>query len=516
MANIDHSTTLYEIVPAVYRNRDNGDLKKYFDGTGLLLDQLHRTLEQRLADNFPDNPQDNSAACQEWLLPYFAELLDVRLVSPLVKGKREEVANAVRWRQGKGTLRVSEEIAQAVGQLEVVVQEGWQRVARTARLNTPRIPAQIYGFSQSVPTQPGSIAARHPGLPAVTPNFACPSGAIASSSGNPAAKQSKVDGQNKVWRQVSLHGAPCHPDSFEDASKRTVDFRCGDWQRGHYHPDRLLLYTLPPAGFFSPEVKTVNWSDTPSANFLQYIEIIEDGNTTTYRNKTYQSDNFVPVRIRLTINLGQEADGVGPADFHTWRFEGLILENTLQADSGRVELVHCAARKIEVHSIDYEKPVITAHGCLFKGLQAARGLTQLEYCTVLEACLSEIVNASDCIFLGLIKRDHPTEKPPLKGCLRYSRVSRQQFKGGMRYTEVNQARVVMFSQIFGKRSCGVLHPSCPQNIRQGAEDKTEMGAYHNQYYSLLAEAVVDKLNDYLPVGTDAVVIPDQRLLEIAD
>lgn len=516
MNTTDHADTLYQIVPAVYRNRDTGDLKKYFEGTGVLLDQLHATLQQRLADNFPDNTDDNSAACQDWLLPYFADLLDVRLVSPLVKGRREEVSSAVRWRQGKGTLRVSEEIAQAIGQLEVVLQEGWQRVACTARLNTARIPAQIYGFSQSVPLQPASIAARHPGLSAVTPNFACPSGAIASSSSNPASQQSNIDGQNRLWRQVSRHGSPCYPSSFEDVSKRTVDFRCGDWQQGHFNPNRLLLFTVPPAGFFLPNIETVNWSETPSAAFLQLIEVITQGNTTTYRNKTFGTDNFVPVRIRLTINLGQVPDGVGSVDFHTWRFEGLILENTLQADSGRIELVECAARKIEVHSIDYEKPVITAQGCLFKNLQAARGLVQLEYCTVLAASLCEIVNASDCIFVGLIRKDHLSSDAPLKGCIRFSRVSMQQTKGGMRYTQVNQARIVMFAETFGQRSCGVLHPACPEIVMQGAEDKTEMGAYHNQYYSLLADAVVDKLNDYLPVGTDAVVIPDQRLLEIAD
>ena len=157
---------LYQIVPAVYRSRDTGDLEKYFAACGLPLDQIYATLTQRLADNFPDNPLDGSLACQDWLLLYFAQLLDVRLVSPLVKGKRDEVANAVRWRQGKGTLRVVEEVAQAIGQLEVVIQEGWKRVAMTPRLNTPCITATAYGYEQDAPTEYPSLAARHPGLPA--------------------------------------------------------------------------------------------------------------------------------------------------------------------------------------------------------------------------------------------------------------------------------------------------------------------------------------------------------------
>jgi len=54
----------------------------------------------------------------------------------------------------------------------------------------------------------------------------------------------------------------------------------------------------------------------------------------------------------------------------------------------------------------------------------------------------------------------------------------------------------------------------PAAIRHGAEDGGEMGAFHGDYLSLLAEAVVDKLQEYLPVGLQAVVIPDTRLLDM--
>src|SRR5688572_13436758 len=119
---------LYQLLPAVYRDRDNttaeelGDLGKYLDACGELLDMVHATLEQRLADSFPDNPPDNALhdpplpgrACQAWLLPYFAQLVDARLVSPDPRGQRDEVARAVSWRQRKGTVAGVEEIAQSV------------------------------------------------------------------------------------------------------------------------------------------------------------------------------------------------------------------------------------------------------------------------------------------------------------------------------------------------------------------------------------------------------------------
>jgi hypothetical protein len=511
---IEQAKALYQIVPAVYRTRDTGDLKQYFKACGLLLDQIQITLQQRLADNFPDNPLDGTPACQDWILPYFADLLDVRLVSPLVKGRRDEVANAVRWRQGKGTLWVIEEISEAIGQLDIVLQEGWKRVATTARLSTPRIPATSFGYDQEVPLTPPAMAARHPGLPAVTIDFRCPSGAVAADSSNPAAQQSTVDGDTHIWRQTSYHGTPCHPDSYEDVSRRTVDFRDADWRVGHYHPDRILLYTVPPMGLFDPNAPRVNWSETPSAAFLNLIDVITENTTTTYRNKTYGTENFVPVRLRRVIRLGQVPGVLGDADFHTWRFEGLILENLLELDSGRVELYDCAARKVQVHSIDFETPVITARDCLIRTVQAAQGLSQLEYCTVLETALSEVLWASDCIFLGRIRKDHPTPTAPDSGCVRYSRIHRNQDQGGLRFIENTRQAPVMFSSQYGERSCGVLHPATPAAIRHGAENGGEMGAYHHDYLSLLAEAVVDKLHDYLPVGLQTVVIPDARLLDM--
>jgi hypothetical protein len=506
---------LYRVVPAVYRNRDTGDLQKYFRGVGLLMDQINQTLEQKLADNFPDNPPPGEAGCQEWLLPYFADLLDVRLVSPTLVGKRAEIANAISWRQGRGTLRVVEEIAEAVGRMEVIIQEGWQRVATTARLNQPRFPATAFGYAADLPLAPPAMAARHPGLPAVTPDLRCPSGAVRAGLANPAAQQTTVDGSTRVWRQSSRHGAPCHPGHFDDVSVRTVDFRTPDWRCGHYHPNQLLLYRVPPAGFFPVDMPTVNWTEDPGQAFLDLIEIIEDGNTTIYRNRTFHTDSFQPVRVRKVIRLGQVESGVGDADFHTWRFEGLVLDNTLEVDSGRLELAACAVRIVEVHSVDKSTPVLVAKDCLIKKLQVASSLAQLEYCTVLDPMVCEIPNASDCIFRGLIRRDHLSSDPPARGCLRYSALLQEQQKGGLSLIRTTREPPVFFATGFGERSCGVLHPAAPVAITAGAADGSEMGAFHFLHLSLLPDALLKKLTDYLPVGISAVTIPDSGLLEAA-
>ena len=323
-----------------------------------------------------------------------------------------------------------------------------------------------------------------------------------------------MDGDTHVWRQASFHGAPCRSGSYDDVSRRTVDLRDGDWRVGHCHPDRILLFTVPPAGFFADTIPAVDWSEPLSAAFLDLIEVTAEADITTFRNKTFGAESFVPVKVRKPIALGQEPGGVGDANFHTWRFEGLILEDRLELDSGRVELLDCAARRVEVHSVDYDQPVITARNCLIRAVQAVRGVSLLEYCTVLGGTLTEVIQASDCILLGLIRKDHATDDPPESGCVRYSRVTKAQAVGGMRFHEVSRELPVMFTTQFGERSCGVLHPATPAAIRHGAEDGGEMGAFHGDYLSLLAEAVVQKLEDYLPVGLDAVVIPDEGLRQM--
>ena len=137
----DLGRRLYSLLPELYRNSDklhDQHLAKYLDACGTLLDQIHNTLQQRLADSFPDNPEE-PPACQDWVLPYFAQLLDVNLVSPHVAGRRDEISNAVRWRQRRGTPLVIEEVAEAIGhqakgEAEVELHEGFQRLAITARV----------------------------------------------------------------------------------------------------------------------------------------------------------------------------------------------------------------------------------------------------------------------------------------------------------------------------------------------------------------------------------------------
>ncbi|MFZ5447956.1 MAG: phage tail protein [Thermodesulfobacteriota bacterium] len=483
---------IYDLLPEVYRTRDTvspdstGDLARFLDACGHILTLLRQTLNQRLADSFPDNPADQDLACQPWLLPYFADLVDVRLVSPDEAGRRDEVSQAVAWRQRKGTLRVLEQIAERVGRFEVEVQEGWKQVATTPRLGLPLLPARALGesdlFDDSDYRQHPAWAARHPGLPAVTVDLRYPSRALqvepqdGAPPQNPAAKQTNFAGTRLWWRQVNPHGGPCFPGSYEDISRRTVDLRTPDWRQGHSHPKRVLLYAPPPLGFFTPG----------QFEILGDVEFTED--------KEHLLENK-------------------------------IVDGLLGLKAGSLRLQKCAVRRLEITAaLPVAEPVLVAQNTLF-GQAEIGGLARLEYCSVLEAFQADRLQASDCIFYGSLNLTPATQTAP--HCLRFSRIppglavanllayqNTTDIPIGYEFEFAVDGVLERRQASFGEPGCAVLHPATSEKIRFGAEDGGEMGVHHDWRYSLLLAAVQTKLQDFLPLGIEAVIIPDLRLLAL--
>ncbi len=246
-------------------------------------------------------------------------------------------------------------------------------------------------------------------------------------------------------------------------------------------------------------------------NFLKLVNIEINGDTTLLRNKSLDKGPFQAIVIRQRVKLGQVPSGTGPVDPSVWRFEGFIFSHTIEADSGRLELERCAVLAAEVHSTDLDRPVITANDCLFKRVQAAKGLVKLQYCTVLNITLAENLLASDCLFNGLIRKDHDDVTKPGNGCIRYSSVLPAQSAGELQLFNHVKKQAVFFSTVFGEPGCAVLHPATPQQIKNGAQDRAEVGAYHHLYLQARREAVIKKLKDFLPTGMQAVIIPDASL-----
>ncbi len=523
---------LYASLPSVYRERDKGDLQHFLNACGGLLDQVHATIEQRLADSFPDNPedegQDEQLACQSWVLPYFADLLDAPLFSPDVKGRRDEISHAVSWRQTKGTSPCVESIAESVGQMEVEIQEGWQRVAATPGIDKAIMPAKAYGYESNLPLNIARMSARHPGLTAAMVDTSCYSGAVRVDKHSPGAKQSLFNGEKVSWRQASPYAVPVYPGSYDDVSQRTVDIRTPDWNKGHVHPKQLLLYVPPPDGFYGHTSIGVQWNkkELDGSNFQKYVEqILPDENDEEpvhiFRNRSYGHEHFQPIHIKGKVELFGE---------YKVRFEGLQFQHSLISHTAIVELESCALFHLESHVHELDTLVIQAKNCLINSLRAAIGRVDLEYCTVLDLAIVEYLNASDCIFLEPVYKDLSLSTGgPIQGCFRYSRYHPDQSLSKLKNDEdpssemiqtvqnfaCTTADVEMFNKIYSVtgsgRSCGVLHPACSELVRFGAEDGGEAGAFHQKRYSLLFAAITEKLKDFIPIGMEMAVIPDKHL-----
>jgi len=353
----------------------------------------------------------------------------------------------------------------------------------TPRIGMPRLPAGALGEEPAFDDfqQHPLWAARHPDLPTATVDFRYPTRAmeVAVSAGefpsNPAAKLTTFAGTSVWWRQVNPHGAPCFPGSFDDVSRRTVDLRTPDWQQGHIHPKRVILHAPPPLGFFSPGLFPVHKGG----------DMILDG------------------KVEHLL-------------------ENLIIDGTLTVKAGTVRIRRCAIRALEVNipAAALDEPVVNARECLFEKM-AVPGLVRLEYCTVLDNCEAGRLQASDCLFAGKLKLSPGLVKYP--HCIRFSRIPpgvltmllthRNTTERPVFYTfEFDEGgEVVRRTPRFGEPGCAVLHPATPEAVRFGAEDGGEVGVHHGWRYSLLMAAVLDKLKEFLPVGMEAVIVPDLRL-----
>jgi hypothetical protein len=161
-------------------------------------------------------------------------------------------------------------------------------------------------------------------------------------------------------------------------------------------------------------------------------------------------------------------------------------------------------------------PVLYAEDCLFSGITVPGGLVHLEYCTVLDSIEYLHIHASDCIFM-----DESMDMYEEGDCIRYSRIpgvlkDKEDFEDRRIFPECTVEKPLFFRGSFsdgtdGKPGCGVLHPQSPESVCFGAEDGGEMGAYHGWRYCLRNRAVLVKLKDYLPLGIEPVLIPDERL-----
>lgn len=128
---IYYADKLWNLLPAIYRALDtdqfdaNGPLREMVNRIGATAGALRRDID-RLWEN------QSIEACDDWAIPYIAQLLDTRLVLGLdSRGQRLDVANTISYRRRKGTLGVLEQIAHDITGWDARVVEFFRRLGRT-------------------------------------------------------------------------------------------------------------------------------------------------------------------------------------------------------------------------------------------------------------------------------------------------------------------------------------------------------------------------------------------------
>lgn len=472
---------LYQLLPEVYRTRDKKarqvgggsgteDLAKYLDAHGHLLDLIHATLKQQFDDALPDSSQD-------WLLSYFAQLLAANIVSPDSDGRRAEIKHAVSWRQRKGTLKCAEEIAEAVGQMEVEIQEGWKRVAMTPRIGMPLMPleawdATLKNIDMTIPSE----AARHPALPAAMVDLRRPSRAVEALSTNPAARTSNFRGVIQTWRQTNRHGVPCFRDSFDDVSRRTVDIRTPDAVNGHYHHKRLLAYAPPPAGLFPFDPLIRTWDKALQENF---IKVKHESGVLVYSNSTER------ILVIHKTTEGASNDKIELEAGKNYRIENIHFSGTLLLTKGQLELQRVEAGKVQVDTFSTDEPVMIAENCLFNVLSVGAGTAKLDSCTILDKAILKDVDTVNCIFNDFEYNGDVL----ITGEVRYSRIPSSLYdhiQDKKQLKKCTTKALGVFATIISYKvgirdnnGAGVLRPDCDPSIYAGASDGGEMGYFHH-------------------------------------
>ncbi|HEV7784593.1 MAG TPA: hypothetical protein VGQ28_04595, partial [Thermoanaerobaculia bacterium] len=135
---------LYELLPAVYRQRD----AELADGLGLkqgpLRDLIEIVARQAIVleqDIFQLYENWFIETCEPWLVPYIGDLIGVRGTGG-AGSRRAEVANTLGYRQAKGTAAMLEQLARDVTGWPARVVEYFERLETTQYANHIR-PANL-------------------------------------------------------------------------------------------------------------------------------------------------------------------------------------------------------------------------------------------------------------------------------------------------------------------------------------------------------------------------------------
>lgn len=154
-----YAEKLWEMIPPVYRHEDglasvSGQLRAVVEIVAEQAAVLRRSHDRLWEDQHIDR-------CDDWAVPYLADLVATRLVSAQdSRARRVDVAKTIYYRRRKGTPQILEELIADMTGWDGVVVEQFRRLARTFHLLDPHSRPRAGRFSGAMPG--GWVEVRNP------------------------------------------------------------------------------------------------------------------------------------------------------------------------------------------------------------------------------------------------------------------------------------------------------------------------------------------------------------------
>lgn len=145
---------LWEMIPGIYRLEDGqgdnpGVLRAMVELMAKQAAIVRRSNDRLWEDQFIE-------MCNDWAVPYLADLVGTRLISAQnTRGRRIDVAKTIYYRRRKGTLRILEELISDISGWEGKVVENFRRLGRSRHGLDP-FPEPLAGTASG--TMPGGWA----------------------------------------------------------------------------------------------------------------------------------------------------------------------------------------------------------------------------------------------------------------------------------------------------------------------------------------------------------------------
>ena len=120
-----YAEKIWRMIPGIYRAEDaEGALRGLVEVLAEAAADQRRSVDRLWADA-------SIVDCDDWVIPYIAEMLGTRLISAQnVAGRRTDVANTIKYRRLAGTVHLLTMLAEDIAGWDAVAVEAFKRLAR--------------------------------------------------------------------------------------------------------------------------------------------------------------------------------------------------------------------------------------------------------------------------------------------------------------------------------------------------------------------------------------------------